>query len=293
MRIDAASINTLVQSSKALTAHETSISQQLSSGIRLTALSDDPLAAGQASTLSATLSQQDSFVATATTLQSRLTTADTALGSVVTQLSSAVSLAVQGSNGTESTSNRQAIASQLSGVRDTILSLANSSYSGSYLFSGTQGSTVPFTLNPDGSVTYNGDSKTSTVSTLGGGSISTSASGAAIFSDSTSSVFSALQSVISTLQQGNAPDSDQVANLRSSLSVVTTQRSTLDTSLSRLESESSYVSTQQANTKVNQSTLLSADTASLATDLSATESQQTALLSTLGVLDKKSLFDYL
>ena len=204
MRIDATAVNNLVQSSEALAARQTAISQQLSSGVRLTALSDDPLAAGGSATLSATLAQQDSFLATSATVQSRLTTSDSALGEVVTQLTSAVSLAVQGANDTVSGTNRQAIATQLIGIRDSILTLANSSYNGSYLFAGSKGTTTPFTLASSGAVTYNGDSNTSTVQTLGGGKIGTSISGSAVFADSTSPVFAALQTAITALSAGTA-----------------------------------------------------------------------------------------
>ncbi len=293
MRIDATTTSNLIQSATDLSARETSISQQLSSGTRLSALSDDPLAAGQSAILNATLSQQDTFLASASTLQSRLTTADSALAEVVTQLTSAVSLAVQGSNDTETTTNRQALASQLTGIRDSVLTLANSSYSGTYLFSGSKGTTSPFTLASDGTVTYNGDNQTASVSTPGGGSISTSVAGSSIFGDSTSPIFAALQTAIVNLQAGNAVGTDAVANVRGALNVVLTQRSSLDSSLSRLQSESSYVSTQQANTKVQQSTLLASDSVSLATQLQAAEAQQTALLSTLAKVGKTSLFDYL
>lgn len=295
MRIDATSIANLVQASKDLSARETSASQQLSGGIRLTALSDDPLAAGRSASLSFALAQQDTFLASASNTESRITTSDSALAAVVTQLTSAVSLAIQGANGTETTANRQAIASQLTGIRDSVLTLANSSYSGSYLFAGTKGTAVPFTLATDGSgtVTYNGDTATTSVRTLGGGSISSSVAGSSVFADATSPVFAALQTAITALNAGTATDTSAVANLRSALDVVITQRSSLDSSLTRLQSESTYVTTQQTNTKVDQTTLLAPDTVALATELQADEAQQTALLSTLGKLDKTSLFDYL
>ena len=293
MRIDGTLTASLVQTSQDLSTRETSISQQLSSGVRISSLSDDPLAVGRGATLSASLAQQDTFLTTASSVESRITTSDSALAAVVTQLTSAVSLAVQGANGTETADNRQAIASQLIGIRDSIFTLANSSYGGSYLFAGSKGGAPPFTLASDGTVTYNGDSNTASVRTLGGGSISSSVAGSAVFTDSTSPVFAALQAAIASLTSGAGTDTGIVSSLRSALNVVSTQRSTLDSSLSRLQSETTYVTTQQTNTKVDQTTLLASNSVSLATELQATESQQTALLSTLGKLNKSSLFDYL
>ncbi len=292
MRIDATITANLVQASQNLNTRQSSISQQLSSGVRISSLSDDPLAAGRSATLNSTLAQQDTFLTTATTLTSRLTTADSALAAVVTQLTSAVSLAVQGANDTETTTNRAAIASQVAGIRDSVLSLANSSYNGSYLFSGS-GTTAPYALAADGTATYSGDTNVNTVTTLGGNSIATSAAGSSIFGDSSSPVFAALTTVINSLNAGTATNTGDVANLRAALNVVITQRSSLDSSLSRIQSESTYVTTQQTNTKVEQTNLLAPNNVQLATDLSATQSQQTALLSTLGKLNKTSLFDYL
>lgn len=292
MRIDATLTAGLVQASQDLNTRQGKISQQLSSGVRVSSLSDDPLAAGRSATLNATLAQQDTFLSTTATVQSRITASDSALGAVVTQLTSAVSLAIQGANDTQTTANRQAIAAQLTGIRDTVLTLANSSYNGSYLFAGS-GTTVPITLAADGTPSYSGDAQIATVRTLGGGSIATSVPGSIVFGDPTSPVFTALNNAIAKLNAGTGTTTDDVSLLRSSLDVVTTQRSTLDANLSRLQSETTYVTSQQTNTKVEQSTLLTPDNVALATDLSATESQQTALLSTLGKLNKTSLFDYL
>ena len=293
MRIDGTLTASLVQTSQDLDAREASISQQLSSGVRISSLSDDPLAVGRGATLSASLTQQDTFLTTASSVESRITTSDSALAAVVSQLTSAVSLAVQGANDTETAGNRQAIASQLVGIRDSILALANSSYSGSYLFAGSKGTTTPFTLASDGTVTYHGDSNTSSVHTLSGGTIASSVAGSTVFTDATSPIFAALQTAITSLSAGTATGTGSVSDLRSALNVVSTQRSALDSSLNRLQSETTYVTTQQTNTKVDQSTLLATNNVSLATELQATESQQTALLSTLGKLHKTSLFDYL
>ncbi len=293
MRVDATALANLVQSSRTLSSRETAITEQLSSGLRLSSLSDDPIGAGRSSTLASTLAQQDSFLVSASTVTSRTQVADTALAAVVTQLTSAVSLAVQGANDTQTTTNRQSIASQLSGIRDSILNLANSSYSGSYLFAGSSSTTQPFTLAADGTATYNGDSITSSIRTTAGSTITTSLAGGDIFAASTSSVFAALQSAIAQLQSGAATETSTVSAIRYSLDTVITQRSSLDSSLSRINAETTYVTTEQTNTKAEQSTLLASDPTALATELSAIKTEQTALYSTLGQLSSKSLFDYL
>ncbi len=293
MRVDATTLANLVQSAQTLSAREATITQQLSSGVRLSSLADDPISAARSSGLASTLAQQDTFLASAATATSRTQVADTALASVVSQLTSAVALVVQGGNDTQSASDRQAIAQQISGIRDGILNLANSSYSGSYLFAGSRSTTQPFTLAADGTVTYNGDSVASSIRTTSGSSIATSISGDAVFTSSASAVFNALQTAITQLQAGTGTDATTVSALRSSLNSVVTERSSLDSSLSHLSAEVTYVTTQQTESKVEQTTLLAADPTALATELSSVKTQQTALYSTLGQLNSKSLFDYL
>src|SRR5215831_4092932 len=115
---------------------EVSLTQQLSSGLRVTSLDVDPSAAANCVMMGSAIARDDSFVQSASGVQSMLQVADSTLGEVVSQVTSALTLAVQGANGTQNTANTLSIAQQLTGIRDQILSLANTSYTGSYLFGG-------------------------------------------------------------------------------------------------------------------------------------------------------------
>ena len=88
--------------------------------------------------------------------------ADSTLGSVVAQLTQAISLATQANNGTQNASDVKSISNQISGIVDEVQSLANTSYQGQYIFSGGQTSTTPFTtsngISPE-VTTYNGDAE--------------------------------------------------------------------------------------------------------------------------------------
>ncbi len=81
--------------------------------------------------------------------------------------------------------------------------------------------------------------------------------------------------------------------LTTSLGQVSQQRSILDSSLSRVQSTSTYAQTDESQLKVQQGTLVAADTASVATQLSSQETQYQALLNVMSALEKTDLFDYL
>jgi flagellar hook-associated protein 3 FlgL len=66
----------------------------------------------------------------------QLQVADSALGSVVTQLTQAISLATSANNGTMNASDVKSVGNQISGILDEVQSLANTSYQGQYIFAG-------------------------------------------------------------------------------------------------------------------------------------------------------------
>src|SRR5690242_16910961 len=100
MRVDPNYISNLSAALDQSSSVEAALTNQLSSGLRIDSLSDDPVAAAQNSMLSSAIAKEDSFIHTASGQTSLMQVADSTLGEVVSQLTSAVSLAVQAGNGT-------------------------------------------------------------------------------------------------------------------------------------------------------------------------------------------------
>lgn len=303
MRVDPLYVPNLVGSLDAVSANEQSLSSELSSGSRVSQLSDDPGAAADNVVLTAQIAQDDTFTQTASTTTGRLQVGDSVLGSVVTQLTSAITLATQANNGTLNASDITGISNQLAGIRSEILSLANTSYLGSYLFSGSQGATTPFTLTPSGSadspdtVTYNGDQKTTALEAPNGQSIQINIPGDQVFGTGTANadVFTTLNNLIAELATGNSSGASIAAaqQLDSALGGVSDQRVLLDNSITALQGASTYTESESAQLLSAQTTLLQADYGQVSTQLSAAETQQTALYDIIATLEKGSLFDYI
>ena len=295
MRVDPNYISNLSAALDQSSSVEAALTNQLSSGLRIASLSDDPVAAAQNSMLSSAITKEDSFIHTASGQASLMQVADSTLGEVVSQLTSAVSLAVQAGNGTSNAANLTVIAQQLSGIRDQVLSLANTSYMGQPLFAGSQGSAKPFTLDPSSTpptVTYTGDSSQRFVETPSGQKIQTNLIGSDVFGSGSSGVFGALNQLISDLSSSTAVPSDAAA-LSAALSQVSAQRSVLGGSLSRMQATSTYAQTEEAQLRVQQGALISADPVSIATELKSAEVQRQALMSVMSAVGKNNLFDYL
>jgi len=284
-------------------ATEQTLTAELSSGLRVTQLSDDPVAVAKNVGLSSSISQLDTFVQSSTAEQSLMQVADNALGEVVSQTSKVISLAVSAGNSTMSAQDIASVQTQVSSLRDSILALGNTSYQGQYVFAGSQGSTTPFTLNSNSNpatVTYNGDSVTSTMQTPDGQKVPMNVTGSSVFLSSSGNLLGTLNKLVSDLS-AMAAGSGSTASIQAdssalttALGVVSSQRAGLDSSLSRLMTSSTYSSTQLATYQAQQSTLLSADPASVATDLKAAEVQQQALLGVTSALEgAQDLFNYL
>jgi flagellar hook-associated protein 3 FlgL len=295
MRVDPNYVSNLTASLDQSTSEEDTLTSELSSGLRLASLSDDPVAVAQSTLLGSSIAQDDRFVQTASGESSKLQVADSTLGEVVTQVTTALSAAVGGNNGTLNASDIASVAQSLSGVRDQVLSLANTSYQGQYLFGGSQGSAPPFTLdtatNP-ATATYTGDNVLQYVETPNGQKIQVNLPGSSVFGVAGSGVLGALNQLISDFSGGaaTATITADTSALTTALGQLSAQRSTLDSSLSRLQSTSTYVQTEETQLTVAQSGLVSADPAAVATQLSTAETQHQALLSVINALAGPDLF---
>jgi flagellar hook-associated protein 3 FlgL len=300
MRVNPDYITNIVNSLDLATSNEQQLTQELSSGLKVNALSDSPTAAGENVLLTAQLNLDDTFSQTASSTESMLQVGDSALGSVITQLTSAISLATEANNGTLNSSNLQAITSQLTGIRDEVLSLANTTYLGQYIFAGSQSNTAPFTLSTGSSpavASYNGDDVVSNVKTPNGQTIQTNVPGDQIFLSSTGgNVLNTLNNLIADYSSGtpSASAAADTTELTQALSTVSQQRVILDNSITRLTASSNYSQSESTQLASAQNTLLQADSAQVASQLSSAETQQAALTQVIAAIDQQgNLFQVL
>ena len=147
MRVDPTYVTNLVGSLDQAQSSEQQLTAELSSGVSVTSLGQNPVAAGQNVLLLNQIQQDDSFTQTSSLVTGQLQVADSTLGSVVTQLTQAISLATSANNGTMNASDVQSVGSQISGILDEVESLANTSYQGQYIFGGGQTSATPFSTS--------------------------------------------------------------------------------------------------------------------------------------------------
>ena len=131
--------------------------QQISTGRRILTASDDPVAAARALEVAQSDAMNTQYAANRNAARNTVSLAESTLQSVTTLLQDVKTAAIGAGNGTLNNSDRQTMATELSGRLQELIGYANSTDGiGNYLFSGFQSRTQPF-ANVAGVIAYNGD----------------------------------------------------------------------------------------------------------------------------------------
>jgi len=118
--------------------------QQISTGLRVNQPSDDPSASANMVTALAESANVDQYTSNVSSLLPQMQTADSAISSITTALNSAITDGTSGASGTDTAAQRQGVANQVASILTTVVAQANSTYSGAYIFGGSETSTPPF-----------------------------------------------------------------------------------------------------------------------------------------------------
>ncbi|MBI5327355.1 MAG: flagellar hook-associated protein FlgL [Deltaproteobacteria bacterium] len=127
--------------------------ETLASGKKVNKPSDDPVAMTSIISYQKLLARVEQYSRNVQSAQAYLTNADSALSSAETAVSRLSELATSQSSGTATAATRLSAASEVEGLYDELISLANTSVGGRYIFSGYKFTTEPFA--PGGA--YSGD----------------------------------------------------------------------------------------------------------------------------------------
>ncbi len=270
--------------------------QELSSGKRITRPSDD--SAGMAALVlnHSSLDENDQFSQSVSALKSMLQMSDSTLGSITTSIQRAISLGVEGATGTQSQANRDAIASELDGIRDNIISLANVSLNGTYLFSGTRTQTKPFTLDSSSAagVAYNGNSATHSASVDENRALQMNVPGDTLFLSGDGNVFRSLNDLISGLRNGDgAAISSANSELKAAFDHFSSQRVVLGSSLSEADNAETLLKNEKLALEEEQNRIGGAEIEQSVSNLLNAQTARNATLGAAGQVSRLSLLDYI
>jgi len=267
---------------------------QLSTGRRVNQPSDDPAAEAQLIENKAESAQADSFQQCLSSINGQFQTADSTLSSIETQLQRAITLGTQAANqGTLSDNDRLAIANELQGIQNQLVSLANTSYQGVFLFSGTV-QTQPFVVDasvPSG-VRYAGNTGLNRVTVGAGYQLQVNLPGSQLFSATGSDVFQSMTDLIQSVQT-NSNIGDSVAEVNKAFTYLSTQRVFYGNAMNQVTSQQNFLSSETVELSTQENTIAGADISVVASNLVQTENARQAALQAIGRMPPRSLFDFL
>ena len=268
--------------------------QQISSGQSIAAPSDDPAGAAMLVRNAGQTAAADQYLRSIDSVQGEMQNADSTLNSVVTTLQRAISLGVEGANGTLNNSDRASIAGELQGIQSRLVSLANLSYQGSYVFAGTATQTAPYILDstsPSG-VSYVGNSSSNTITVGDHFSLQTNLPGSQLFSSPGSDVFQAVQDLITGLQAGTNIDS-AVNEISSAYQHINAQRVFYGNAVNQLDSQQSYLNSETTQLAQQQDTIGGADLTTVISNLESAQTSRQATLEAMAQTQQTNLFNYI
>jgi flagellar hook-associated protein 3 FlgL len=266
---------------------------ELATGSRINRPSDDPAGAAQLIKINDLSSQVDSFQRSISSISGQFSTADSTFSSVVTAIERAISLGVEGANGTLSDADRAAAATEVTGIQSQLLSLANTSYQGQYLFAGTA-TAQPFVVDPTqpSGVRYAGNTGTNNVTIGNGYQLQVNVPGSQIFNSPGADMFLAVNDLITGLQSNTAIGA-AVTELGKAFSYVTGQRVFYGNALNQTQSQQTYLNAQSLGLSQQLNSVAGADVAAVASQLVNDQTARTATLDAIGRTPQNSLFDFL
>lgn len=285
------------------TVNFNNIYTRLASGQTLLSPSDNPAAVSQAISYQNALSGMTQYDTARTYAQDSLSQEDNVLNSISGLLTSNLSeKIVAGGNGTYSDADRDALATELEGIRDGLLDLGNSKNSnGRYIFGGYKTGSEPFLK--DG--TYVGGDTGMTHIVAANTEMQVGHTGSDVFMSGTDDdIFDALNAAIDALRQPIETDEDREA-LQTTLDGVNVSikkgidnlgkiQATVGTNLQQLEQIGASADIERINVEGRYRETIGSDSESTITLITQSKMAEFALNSSMLVfqaMQKMSLFN--
>lgn len=294
MRVTFNNLNDGVASLQVAAAALDRAQDQLATGKRLRAASDDPAAAGRAVSNRAEIATFDAYTKSGEAAAARLTTIDTVLSSIIERVSEA-KVTATGARGTTATQPvRDAAARQIEGIRDAIVGGINTEVGGTRLFSGAQSLTPAYAL-VGGAWVYQGDATNVHVATASNRSVRVGLDGQAILQGADpTNLLTELDTLAAAIRAGDdAGIAGGIAALDRAFDRATRAQSGVGIDINSLGEDQQQLSALRLASLKRLSKDEDADMAKAASDLARADTAYRAALSAIGTAGRVSLMDFL
>ena len=268
----------------------------VSSGKRITTLSDDPVGLAQALNIKSSLSNIEQLERNINVGKSWLAASENALTHVQNLISDAKAMSVQMANVTEGAAERASAAQAAQNMLEEIVSLANTQINGRYIFAGSKTDGAPFTLEDDNSVIYNGNNEPFTVKIGRTSTVAVGSDGESVFGSSgeLDDIFNTFKELKAALENNDVSGiQGKINKLDDHFNHIATKISDIGSKMNRLEIKGKILQNLDITNTERLSKIEDADITDAIMKLKAMETAyQAALVSASRVL-QLSVVDYL
>ncbi|MEH7107186.1 flagellar hook-associated protein FlgL [Bacillus sp. JJ1764] len=268
---------------------------QMSSGKKINKPSDDPVTAVRGMVYRSSLNEIGQFKRNADDGTSWMTSTDEALNEVNSVLQRVRELTVQGQNGTNSGTDRNAIADEIHQMKEHLGEIANTQIAGKYIFAGTDVKNPPYRKDTSGVEGFQNNNNEKLEMQVGqNNNVQINISGTNIFKyneDGSGGIFQVLTDLVDNFKSSSP--SDFLEKLDTQIDNVITQRSELGARMNRMELSTSRLDGLEISTTSMLSSEEDVDVSKLIIDLKAQENVHQAALSVGSRIIQTSLVDFL
>ena len=285
-----------------LQQQEAQTQKEISSGFKIQDAADSPSQTPELVQLGSSLASVQAWQSNLSGVQTEATTAAQALGSGISAIQSAITAGEQGANSNSTAANNQILAGQVQNIQQELVSVANTSVGGRYIFAGDSDQTAPYSYSTAGGISsYAGASSTGVVVNPQGQSVYRGLTAQQIFGPvdatgvpTTNSTFAALQSLETAL---NANDQTGIASALTSLQTasayVNTQQAYYGSAGNRITAEQNTAADQVTALQTSIGAIRDTNITEAASDLAQETTDQSAAYGAEAEISTKSLFSYL
>ncbi len=269
--------------------------REVSSGKRLHAPSDDPSATAEVIGEYSEQRRLDSYAKASDSVASRLAVADSVLSDAILRIQDAQVRAAAANNSFLPQSQRDALALEVEGIRDALLTAINQQFRGTYLFSGEQLTTPPYQRDALGVIgPYQGNAGSQRIDVDRTRSIAVTFDGSAVMGD----LFDSLDQLATAVRAGNTAGpgftvSDGLARLGEAFDRATTMQSRVGAALNDVDEQQARLAEVKRASVVRRSALEEANMAEAITRMQQADTALQAALAAVSKSSRPSLLDYL
>ena len=277
---------------------------ELSSGLRVTQASDSPDQVDLLLQLRANLQQNTQMQSNLTLAQTDASTADSTLNGAASLMDTAVQLATEGANSTQTAESRTSMAVQTQSLLAEMVAFSQTQVAGRYIFSGDDGQSPTYQMDltaATGVDQLSNAAATKQIQNPAGGSFPAYLTAQQIFDDrnadgtpATDNVFASLYNLYTSLPNNDQPGcANAVGQLQAAADHLGDTNAFYGNVENQITQANTFAASYATQVQTQIGNIQDANIPAMATELTQDQVQMGAAMQSQAELPTKSLFDYL